>query len=106
DRFFYRYGEQTYGDIKSPVHIAPEVRSDSPQLDGSLDIVSRAGCDIAPVDVRQHDGAMRLRSYVWPDQTARLERLDGAIQLANSHPYELRKEDAADFVANALRNRP
>jgi hypothetical protein len=106
DRFFYRYGDQTWGDPASPVQISPEPRSVSLPLEGILDIVSREGCDIAPVDVYQRDGAMRLRSYVWPDQTARLERLDGAIALARQQPFELRKEDAASFVADALRKRP
>lgn len=106
DRFFYRYGEQTYGDPASPVHIAPDLRSQALPLEGRLDILSRHGCDIAPVDVSQAEGRTRLRSYVWADQTARLERLDGAMTLAARHPFSLEKADAAAFVKRQIANRP
>jgi len=105
DRFFYRYGDHAWGDAASPVKITPERRSDTLPLDGTLDIVSRHGCDIAPIDVAQRDGQLRLRSYVWPDQPARLERLDGAIALAAQHAFSLEKADAATFVTRQIANR-
>src|SRR5690606_27917829 len=64
------------------------------------------GCDIAPIDVSHAEGQLRLRSYVWADQTARLERLDGAILLAQGGAYTLEQADAAAFVAQALAARP
>lgn len=106
DRFFYRYGAMSWGDPASPVTITPELRSAHLPLDGHLDIVARQGCDIAPVDVYHRDGQLRLRSYVWADQTTRLERLDGALALAKAHPFLLQKSDAAAFVTQALANRP
>lgn len=106
DRFHYRYGDRAWGDAASPVTITPEARSATLPLDGRLDIVSRHGCDIAPVDVGVSDGRMRLRSYVWPDQPARLGRLDGAIALAARHPFSLEKADAADFVRRRIAARP
>ena len=106
DRFFCRYGALAWGDKASPVTIAPELRSASLPLDGDLDIVARHGCDIAPVDVLQPDGRLRLQSYVWADQTARLERLDGALALARAHPFALEESDAAALVIQALANRP
>lgn len=106
DRFFYRYGAMSWGDATSSVAITPELRSAHLPLDGTLDIVARQGCDIAPVDVFQPDGQLRLRSYVWADQTARLERLDGALALTAAHPFALQQADAAAFVAQALANRP
>lgn len=106
DRFFYRYGDHAWGDASSPVQITPELRSDTLPLDGKLDIVSRKGCDIAPVDVAQRDGQMRLRSYVWPDQAARLERLGGAIALAGQHAFSLEKADAAAFATRQIAKRP
>ena len=102
DRFFYRYGEQGWGDPASPVKLAPEVRVSSPPLGGRIIIVSREGCDIAPVDVATPEGRQRLRSYVWPDQPARLERLDGAIALAAHTPFSLERADAAAFVREKL----
>ena len=106
DRFCYHYGTSEWGDGTSPVKIAPELRSDTLPLEGCLDVISRRGCDIAPVDVSTRDGQVRLRSYVWADQTARLERLHGATALAAKHPYSLEKADAAAFVARQIANRP
>lgn len=106
DRFSYAYGDAPWGDPSSPVQLAPEIRNARPQLGGTLDVRSRAGCDIAPVDIADDGDKARLRSYIWPDQPARLQRLDGAIALAASHPFELRREDAADFVCRQLAARP
>lgn len=106
DFFFYRYGPHSWGDPASAVRITPELRSATLPLDGKLEIRSRSGCDIAPVDVSVKDGRTRLRSYVWPDQTARLERLDGAIALAAQTPFSLVEADAAAFLRRQLAARP
>ena len=106
ERFFYRYGDLSWGDPASPVRIEPELRAPGLPLDGRLAIHSRQGCDIAPVDVSTPEGRLRLRSYVWADQTARLERLDGAISLARRHPFSLESADAAAFVREKLATRP
>lgn len=105
DRFFYDYGRATWGDPASPVKIAPELRSATLPLDGILDVTSRQGCDIAPVDVSAHEGRLRLRSYLWPDQPLRLARLDGALALAGRHPFSLVKSDAGAFVRERLAKR-
>jgi len=44
-----------------------------------LEVVSRIGFDIAPLDVRHEDTARWLRACVWPSDAARLSRLDQAI---------------------------
>jgi len=105
DRFHYRYGEREWGDGDALVRLAPEVRGNVPPLPGVLRIGSRHGCDIAPIDVTLPDDRLRLRSYVWADQTARLERLDGAIATAASVPMTLVKADASDFVRDRLAGR-
>lgn len=106
DRFFYRYGALSWGDPASPVTMEPELRSPALPLGGRLAIRSRRGCDTAPVDVAAAEGRTRLRAYVWPDQAARLRRLDGAIALARRHPFPLEKADAAGFVRRQLAARP
>ncbi len=106
DRFFYRYGDLSWGDPASPVRIGPELRSSTLPLGGDLVVQSRQGCDIAPVDVSTPEGALRLRSYVWADQTARLQRLEGAVAIARRHPFALGKADAAAFLRKTLAARP
>lgn len=106
DRFFYAWGEAQWGDAASPVRLAPEVRGAVPPLSGGIDVRSRDGCDIAPVDVASGEDRLRLRSYVWPDQPARLERLDGALALAGEVAFSLSHADAAVFVRERLAARP
>ncbi|MFC5586795.1 DUF2332 domain-containing protein [Nitratireductor kimnyeongensis] len=98
DRFHYRYGDGVWGKAASPVSLAPEMRGSPPDLSGVLDVTTRRGSDIAPIDVSRDDQRLRLTSYVWADQEARLSRLRAAIELANETPFALEKADAADFV--------
>lgn len=105
DRFHYRYGSLGWGDASSPVRLAPEARGNPPPLEGALSVVSREGCDIAPVDLADSARALGLRSYIWADQTARLERLDSAIRVAARFPVRVVAADAARFVEKSLAER-
>ncbi len=105
DRFSYSYGDAHWGDRDSPVHLAPQIKGNVPPLDGVLTVRSRWGCDIAPVKISSEEGRMRLRSYVWPDQPERLQRLDGALALAEQHPVAVAKADAGEFVRAKLAQR-
>jgi hypothetical protein len=51
-----------------------------------------------PVDVRAPEGRLVLTAYVWPDQTHRLDRLRGALDLARRTPVVVRREGAARFA--------
>jgi hypothetical protein len=105
DKFHYRYGDAEWGDAASPVRLAPEVRGNPVPVHGELEIVERAGSDIAPVDVATAEDRLRLKSYIWADQTMRLERLDAALSLAAMQPFKLEKADAATFVRQSLASR-
>jgi hypothetical protein len=105
DRFHYRYGDVQWSDGDSPVQLRPEVRGAVPFLDGSVEVLSRSGCDIQPIDVSNDADRLRLRSFVWADQDVRLARLDAAIALAASVPFALEKSDAVEFVARSLARR-
>ena len=102
DRCHYRYGAAEWGDPASPVRLAPELRGKVPPLDGALTVSARSGCDIAPVDLSNKAARLRLRCFIWADQTARLQRLDAAIGLALAAPVTLVQADAADFVRQKL----
>ena len=102
DRFCYIYDDERWGDPTSPVRLEPEVRGKRPPLDGALSVILREGCDIAPIDIHSERGPARLRSYIWPDQPLRHERLDGALLLAGKIPFALQQADASIFVADRL----
>jgi hypothetical protein len=105
DKFHYRYGDREWGDPASPVRLAPEVRGNPVPVHGRHEVVERAGSDIAPVDIATAEDRLRLRSYIWADQTERLRRLDAALSLAAMQPFRLEKADAAAFVRLSLASR-
>jgi len=105
DRFDYDYAGHSWGPAGSPARLVTEVRGSPPPLAGELRIADRAGSDIAPVDISDPAQRLRLRSYVWADQAARLARLDAAIGIALETSFVLEKADAAAFVRNRLHER-
>ena len=101
DGFRYYQGESAMGPHDSPVQLGDVW--DRPPRFTRLDIVDRAGCDPAPVDVGTDNGATWLRSFVWPDQTHRFSRLNGAIELARRSPPRIEQTfDTALWLANEL----
>ena len=107
DRFAYQYEDVVVGAADSPVRII-DIWDRDPCLGALADlrVDRRSGCDVSPVDPTTSEGALRLRSFVWPDQTARFARLEGAIDLATRTPPTLSAESAATFVPEILdRNR-
>jgi hypothetical protein len=101
DRFGYRLGELAWGDPASPVQLAPEWRGPSPR-GVAMRVASRAGCDVAPVDLADPERRLRLTSYVWADQATRLARLDGAITLARAAGILVQRADAAVWTRDQL----
>lgn len=104
DKFHYQYGRQQWGDSASAVSLAPDTHR-APPLDGDLAVVSRKGCDIAPVYLADEAAKLRLRAFIWPDQQERRRRLDAAIGIATATPFMLERADAASFVEAALEER-
>lgn len=106
DRFAYRFGGATWGDAEGAVQLAPEMRGKAVRLDGELKLAARGASDKLPIHLLRPAERLRLRSFVWPDQTDRLRRLDAAIALAAT--VRLRapeKADAGQAVANWLEAR-
>lgn len=98
DRFHYTLGTQPWGDAQSPVRIASDWRGKAPTLPARIDVAERRGNDLMPIDAGDPAAVLRLRSYVWPDQTARAARLQGAIALAQQERPSVEAGDAAAWV--------
>jgi hypothetical protein len=101
DRYAYDLGGVLVGPAGSTVLIRPEWRGPPPPH-APVQIVGISGCDQAPIDLTDPVQAMRLKSYVWPDNQYRLERLDRIIALAHQKPPALIRADAADWVEQRL----
>lgn len=101
-RFRYEYGGWQWGDPASPVTLTCEWRGGNPPDTLPVTVESCAGCDIAPVPIATADERLRLKSYVWPDQPARLDRLSGALEIAAVHPPSIATAGAADWLSERL----
>lgn len=101
ERYHYDLGGTTAGPENSPMQIKPEWRGPPPH-DAPVEIVSIQGCDQAPVNLSNPEAALRVKSYVWPENTGRLERMDAAIALASEKRPDVVKEDALDWVQERL----
>lgn len=100
DRFAFTLGASQLGD-ESPVQLSPGWTGGSPPA-AMPRIIDRAGVDQAPLDVRDPAIADRLIAYVWPDQTERMNRIEGAIAIAREGPMRVEKGDAADWIEERL----
>jgi hypothetical protein len=102
DRYCYVVGGVELGDPASPVRLAePWERPPDIELRAAaerLRIVSRAGCDLAPLDPASRDDRLTLMSYIWPDEPERLERTRAALELAAHDPPPVSRAGAAEWL--------
>ncbi|GGC80192.1 hypothetical protein GCM10011512_03600 [Tersicoccus solisilvae] len=97
----YRYTDAhgaSWGPEHSPVHLAGAWTAVPAGAPDRVDLVERVGGDVNPIDAATDEGALRLMSFVWPDQTARMERLRGAIEVAHRVPARLERISALPFI--------
>ena len=103
DRFAYELGDGVVlGEPLSPVRLHNPWRGAHPPYDAALQIVSRLGCDPAPLDPTVEADRLTLLSYVWADQLERIDRLRGALQIAGQHPATVEALPASAFLQREL----
>ena len=100
-RYFYNLGGVKVGPSLSSIKIEPEWRGAAPPGD-QVEIVGVQGCDIKPIDLTDEQQALKLKSYIWPEATERLARMDAAVAMAMRAKPDLVKMDAGDFVEERL----
>jgi len=91
----------------APLVIDCELRGDrTPRVAVLPRIAGRVGLELHPVDLSKADDCDWLRALIWPDQTARLARLDRAIELFMMRRPVVRTGDALDLLPEALAEVP
>ncbi|MGE3622153.1 MAG: DUF2332 domain-containing protein [Acidimicrobiia bacterium] len=103
DRYRYDTGTSSFGPASSPVRFERCWRPSSPDLGGPIEVASRRGCDLDPLDPASAADRRLLRSYVWADQLDRLARLDAALDLAVDLPVEVDRADGPTWIGDHLR---
>ncbi len=106
DAYFYQWGDARWGDPASPVHLVPEWRGAAfPAASAPLAVASRRAVDQAPVDISSSTARERLISYVWPDQPARLQRMQAAMDIASRAGVKVETGDAIDWLTDQVDDR-
>jgi hypothetical protein len=106
DRYRYRYSTGGWGS--GGLELAGDDAALPPPAElfaRELEVARRRGVDLAPVDATTERGARLLQSFVWADQTERLERLRRAIDALRSAPPELIRGDYVELLPSLLADR-
>lgn len=104
DRYRYNLGGLLIG---RKIHPAPLFKPDwegPPPPGAEVRIVDRAGVDLNPA--RLPDDRMKLSAYIWPDQPQRARCLIEALSVAEFHPPEVDRGDAAGWLEDKLALEP
>ncbi|MCU1526675.1 MAG: hypothetical protein JWP75_438 [Frondihabitans sp.] len=107
DRYSYRYdtGNATTAldPADGPSDVILSCRIDAPSVPDHLpDVVSRAGIDLSPIDVRHLTELEWLETLVWPEHDERRRRLRAAAQLVAADPPVLLQGDLLEEVSGVV----
>lgn len=102
DRYRYEQGSDAFGPAGSRVRFVDPWVGPSPALGAVVDVASRRGCDLDPIDATTEGGRLRLRSLIWPDQPDRRARLDAAIDVAGELSVTIDRADAVAWLGAQL----
>ncbi len=97
DKWAYDLGGLVLTPADAPLMLTPRWTGGPPSA-VRVDVITRRGVDIAPLDVTDTATRERLLAFVWPDQPPRVARAQAAIAFAAANPPPLDRADAADWV--------
>lgn len=104
DRYRYRWGGLEWGPA-SPVTLETELRGEPPRLRG-IEVLSRIGLDLEPMDPGDPDHRRWLEALVWPEHHQRRTRLRAALGLVAELAPEMVRGDAAVTLPDVLARLP
>ena len=106
DRFHYEFGSTPLGEPAAPVHLHCRTIGPVPVPTKIPTIVWRRGLDAHPIDVHDEEAVRWLLACVWADHPDRRRRLEGAIELARSHPPVVDEGDLVDGLPSIVNEVP
>ncbi|NYS25472.1 DUF2332 family protein [Rhodobacteraceae bacterium 2376] len=99
DAFALEVQGQRFGPADAALTLRPDWTGPPPPATAPR-IAGRAGVDLNPLDPARD--RLRILSYVWADQGARLARMRAALDLAAKMPVEIAQGDAAEWLEQRL----
>ena len=109
DSYFFDTGDCAYGKTNARVRFEGNSwGSPIPDISQCPSLLSRRGCDVAPLNAHNENDQLTLLSFVWPDQFDRFTRLRDAIENACTSPSYVApdEKDAAVWIHEQLANIP
>ena len=98
--FLIDTGTTTCGPAVARLRLGPEWFAVAPPtLPAQLDVVEQAAADLSPLDIDTPAGRIAIQSFVWPDQTERMQRLRDALAVAAEHPLHVERSDAGAWIS-------
>lgn len=104
DKYHYTWGDVTWG-ADSPVALRTESRGVR-VVPRPIEVLSRVGLDLNPIDPADPDARRWLEALVWPEHADRRRRLIAALAIAAANPPELIGGDALATLGPTLERLP
>lgn len=101
DRYRYEWDGVTWGPLDSSVELETEMRG-AGVVPRDIEILSRAGLDLNPLDPSDPDDRRWLQALVWPEHEQRRSRLVASLQIAAAHPVDQIQGNALTTLPLAL----
>ena len=103
DKYYACSGQLRMGDTTSRVRFMGDWFTHTPDVPRlGARVHRKRGVDISPLNVTETDDEIRLLSFLWPDQKARVERTRAAIAIAQQHPPMVDTASADDWIHSQL----
>ncbi|MFQ5522251.1 MAG: DUF2332 domain-containing protein [Acidimicrobiia bacterium] len=104
DHYHYRWGGIEWGPA-SPVELVAESRGEPPRP-RAVQVLSRTGVDLRPVDPSDPDQRLWLEALIWPEHHERRLRLAAALEVAAGVDIDLIKGDFLELLPAVLESLP
>jgi hypothetical protein len=104
DLYHYRWNSIEWGP-DSPVALVAELRGAEP-IAREIEVLSRTGLDLNPIDPTNADERLWLGALVWPEHHERRKRLDAALDLAGTVDIRFVAGSALDTLDETLEDLP
>jgi len=99
NKFGLVLNDQYFGTPNSSVQLAPDWAGPLPPA-LLPQVIGKAGCDLNPLAPSRD--ALRLRAYIWADQSERMQRTKAAIAIALQENAPVARGDAAAWLMARL----
>jgi hypothetical protein len=99
NRYAYDYGDVgLWGDPASPLRLDSAWSGPPAPWNTPIQVASTSACDRKPIELADPLQRRRLKAYLWPDQTERIERFDAAVGMALAAGTSVERADAAEWT--------